>query len=117
MPSPGAPIVYCNDLLRRAGHPNLVGRRNVHVFLFRLNFERTQLTLALDCVHLEPQEILVLQNHIELFQKRRERDRRLQSLEERFAAGPLGQLIEVALAVADPERIAADRPTPVANSV
>src|SRR5580693_5275319 len=98
------------ELLRAAayrGHPPAFRRRDIHAANFCADADAAQARFLAGLIK-RGHKILIVENEVELLQERRVGDRCVEALEERFAAGFLGDLREIALAQAGAEEVAAD---------
>src|SRR5579862_8906906 len=92
-----------------AGHEDPRGRREVHIFLLGADSNAAHLAILLFAARrFKLQPVLIIQHHIQLLEEWRERNWRLQALEERFAARPVRHFGEVALPVVHLKHIAAE---------
>src|SRR5271154_4565412 len=97
-----------HPLLSSRRDPYLVRAGNINLAQLGLDTVRAQVAFSFRRpLGVPAKEILVLQDRVQLFQERRKRDWRLQSLKERIPAGLVRNLRQVALSVTYPERVMA----------
>src|SRR5271156_2774771 len=101
-------IAVRHPLLSSRRDPYLVRAGNINLAQLGLDAVRAQVAFSFRRpLGVPAKEILVLQDRVQLFQERRKRDWRLQSLKERIPSGLVRNLRQVALSVTYPERVMA----------